>query len=288
MRSFSKIARPVSRLFVIAMLMATMTTTPAYATSLDELMSGSQTTVAETQVQETQPQVQEQVQPTQAEVKETVRETLGQVNNDFANQLANVSNLSTVTAETSAFSKQVNAVCTVIFQYISGMIAAAYLITVAVDMAFILIPPLQPILANGYMGNPTPDTAPGMNGNAGVGATGAGLGMGGYGGYGGYGGRGMMNSMGAMAQQAGMATAQQNQPALGRHKFVSNAALNAVATESSSKKSALVDYMKNVMVTATLSVAILILSASGIFARIGAFIAMKIIDIVNGTISNAV
>ena len=279
--------KPALLLMLLLPFTLMLPTTASAASSLDDLLT--ETTVAATEAPATGPTVaptdEQQIQETQA----AINETLSDSSSDFARQLANTANLSKATTGTTAFSQKVNAVCTVLFQYLASIIAGLYLVTVGIDMLYIMVPPVRSFIANGYMGNATPDSNQAQAGvSAGAGMTGGMYGGGMYGG-GGYNGmnRNMAN-MNAQAGMQGMNTAAQNQPALGRIQFVSNAALNAVAEESSSKKSALIDYMKTVAVSATLSVFILIVAASGILARIGAWLAIKLIGFLNGGLSNAI
>jgi hypothetical protein len=137
-------------LMLVFMLMFSNAT---YATSLDDVTQGTSSAVVETQAAS----LTETTSGTQAaqteSIEQYVDETIADSSNSFANQLVNTTNLSKTTVRTEAFSKRVNAVCTVIFQYLASIGAGLYLITIALDMLYVIVPPLRSFLANGYVGN---------------------------------------------------------------------------------------------------------------------------------------
>lgn len=274
-------------LLLVMMLMCPMT---AYATSLDDLVAGQETTAAQSEEKSTVNGAGETTAAaeTQEQTEAYVDEPLSENDNSFAKQLANTANLSRASASTSKFSKMVNKWCTVIFQYLTSLACGAYLVTIAIDMIYILVAPARAFLSNGYVGNATADS-PMNNGVNGVSGAAGGYAAGGYaaGGYNrGY-NRGA--AIGNQMQQQDMATTRQNQPALGRLQLVSNEALNLVAKQSSSQSqiNPLVAYFKEVAIKATMSTFILILSASGVLAKLGAFLAIKAIGAINQGLAGA-
>ena len=100
-----------------------------------------------------------------------------------------------------------------------------------------------------------------------------------------YGGMGMgMGMGGSMMGAADAQTAAQNQPARGRIQFVSNAALNAVATESvigpdGKGQSAFKTYSKEMIVSLVAAPALLVLCVTGAIAKIGFGIGSLIADV---------
>ena len=100
--------------------------------------------------------------------------------------------------------------------------------------------------------------------------------MGGYGrrGYGGGMMGGMNNGMGMGGGMMDAQMASQNQPMRGRIQFVSNAALNAVATESvlgpdGKGQSAFKTYCKDMVVSLIAAPVLLVLCVTGAIANIG-------------------
>lgn len=225
-------------------------------------------------------------------------------NNENTNSLVNVlrdsTDLSQVTDETAEFARTANSIGSKIFQYLSVLVSVGVLVMVGVDMVFITLPFTRKYLANGYMGNPggvdpnqNPGLAgggmqggmPGMGMGGGYGSRMGGMGMGG--GYGSrMGGMGMANPMAGRGGMMGEQAAMQNQPALGRVQWVSNAALNAIASESASNQIALIGYIKSMSVTIVLASIILVLASTGVLGTLGAAIGSKISGFLQSFISS--
>ena len=195
------------------------------------------------------------------------------------------------------FGQMVQKVTSWVVQGLTYVFTGLLVINKLVDLFYVAIPFTRTILANGYMGNAnvagTPQQTMGAMGGMGMGGMG---GMGGYGGYnrgglfggfggsryGGMGGMGMGGSMmnGAMDAQI----ASQNQPARSRLQIVSNAALNAVATESvlgpdGQGQSAFKTYTKDMLISLIIAPILVVLSATGAVAKIGFGIGKLISDI---------
>jgi len=146
------------------------------------------------------------------------------------------------------------------------------------DLLFIAIPFSRGLLANGYAGNAQAGGGAGMQGGMG--------GMGGMGSMGGMGGFGMnrggfgYNRMGAMGGMSGgmaggPAGANQQDTMVGRIQWVSNAALNAVAAESSvdpqtgKAVSPFKIYVKDMAVTLVAVPVLLVLAITGALTNLG-------------------
>lgn len=197
------------------------------------------------------------------------------------------------------FGKTLNYYVGIVVQCIAYVITAALTISKLLDIIYVAIPISRTYLANGYMGNSQAAGGPqqgmmggGMMGGPGMmggGMMGGGM-MGGMGGYGrgryGMGGMGM-GGMG-MGMQGGMDTqmAMQNQPARGRVQFVSNAALNAVATESvvgtdGKGQSAFKLYFSDMLVSSVATGILIVLCLTGIMQKFGFVIGDFIVNVVS-------
>ena len=172
----------------------------------------------------------------------------------------------------------INKVVGIAIQIIAYAITGFMTVSKLLDLFYIAIPVSRKWLANGYMGNAaaagTPNSTPsGMGmGMGGMGMGGMSMGMGGMG-MGGsrYGGMGMgMNGMtGGDSQMAA-----QNQPARGRIQLVSNAALNAVATESvigtdGKGQSAFKVYVSDMVVSIIITGVLIALLITGVLSKLG-------------------
>lgn len=185
--------------------------------------------------------------------------------------------------EVKAFGDKVQKVTSWIVQGLVYIFTALLVISKLLDLAYVAIPFTRTALANGYIGNGAAagTQANGMMGGGMMGSPmGGGMMGGGFGGYGmnrGFGmNRGMGMGMGVggsmMGADAGMAA--QNQPAHGRMQFVSNAALNAVATESvigpdGKGQSAFKTYAKDMVISLVAAPMLIVLCATGSIAQIG-------------------
>ena len=196
------------------------------------------------------------------------------------------------------FGSQLNYYVGIVVQCIAYVITAGLTISKLIDIIYIAIPISRTYLANGYMGNSAAAGVPGgqMNGmGSPMGGMGMGSPMGGMGGMGMGGGMygrgrygmggGMMGGgmgMGGMDGQMAM----QNQPARGRVQFVSNAALNAVATESvvgtdGKGQSAFKLYFSDMLVSSVATGILIVLCITGIMAKFGFVIGEFIVNVVS-------
>lgn len=265
----------VSKFLLMAMLTLSLGMT-AFATdapSLDDIVAGSSVQTEVTQ------------NSTVVEDNKSAQPEMEYTNRSFADSLSGAMDLSSETKISSDFSKTANYYGSIAFQWLAIIVSVGILIMVALDMVFITLPFTRSFLANGYMGNPNSSNPNGIQQGAAMGSS---MGMGGMGGMGGrrmgggiFGGRGMMNQN-AMGQQ----TAMQNQPALGRVQYVSNAALNAVSTESASNRLALIEYLKDMSITIIFSSVILVLAGTGILGTLGLKIGEKLVALIRTLIAS--
>lgn len=195
------------------------------------------------------------------------------------------------------FGKTANYYVGIVVQCIAYIITGAFTVSRLLDIIYVAIPISRTFLANGYMGNSMAAGNPqqgamggGMMGSPmGGGMPGMGGGMmgGGMYGRGRYGmGGGMMG--GGMMSPGGMDSqmAMQNQPARGRVQFVSNAALNAVATESvlgtdGKGQSAWKIYFSDMLVSSIAIGVLLVLCLTGVMAKFGFVVGDFIVRFVN-------
>lgn len=185
-----------------------------------------------------------------------------------------------------------------IVQVLSYIIIAFLAVRILLDLAYIALPFTRTFLSNGYAGNPQQpgNMQPGMGGMGmgGMGGMGApgmgGMGMGGMGGYGRgrYGGMGGMG-MGGMGMQGGMgmgmnqAAGNQQNSMIGQVQFVSNAALNAVASESAigpdgKTMNPFKIYIKDMTVLLIVTPILIVLAATGTITNLGFVIANALVD----------
>lgn len=170
-------------------------------------------------------------------------------------------------------------------------------VRVMLDLTYIGLPFTRSFLANGYAGNAQAGAGGmpnSMQGGPGMGMGGmGGMGMGGgYGGrYGGMGGMGMggMGMGGGMGMQGGMQPANMNQGnnIAGRIQWVSNAALNAVAGESTVDPSGkpvgpFKRYMKDMVVVLVMVPILITLAVTGTLTSLGFLIGDLLVDAISG------
>lgn len=202
--------------------------------------------------------------------------------------LESASDLSETSEQAVKVGTGMERIAAVVIQVLSYGLTIGLVLRVVLDLIYIGVPFLRSTLANGYMGNPNAaggqQQQQGMGGlggmgTGGYGAGGYGGGMGGYGGSrygGGYGGGMGMGGMGGMGMQnqMGMQTAMNNQPKQGRIQFISNAALNAVATENvvgpdGEANSAFKTYVKDMVVILVVTPILLTLAVTGVLHQLG-------------------
>lgn len=190
------------------------------------------------------------------------------------------------------FGSKLNYYVGIVVQCIAYVITAGLTLSKLIDIIYIAIPISRTYLANGYMGNSAAAGTPNqMGGTPGMGMGGGMMGgpgmmSGGMMGRGRYGmGGGMMGAgMGMGGTDQGMAM--QNQPARGRVQFVSNAALNAVATESvvgtdGKGQSAFKVYFSDMLVSSIAVGILIVLCITGIMAKFGFAIGEFIVSVVS-------
>lgn len=200
----------------------------------------------------------------------------------FIDDLGKVSDLTTPdVAGVKTATTGIRLVAAFIVQVLSYFITAFLAVRVVLDLCYVTIPFTRSFLGNGYQG--TPQSA----GNMTPGGMGMGMNrMGGYGGgYGGgynrYGGigAGIGAGMGA-GMGTGMGMGMQNTMSnnannvIGNIQFVSNAALNAAASESAigpdgKSQSPIKVYFKDMAVTLVVTPILVLLAATGVLTQFG-------------------
>lgn len=188
---------------------------------------------------------------------------------------------------TEAATEWIRVIAAWIVQVLSYAITAFLAVRIVLDLAYIALPFTRGILANGYAGNAQAGAGgmpnsmmgggmaqPGMGGmGMGGGMPGMGMGMGMRGGYGMNRGMGMGMGMGAGMNGATPGMNQQG-TMLGRIQWVSNAALNAVAGESTvgpdgKANSPFKTYIHDMVIVLVLVPVLLILAATGALTSLG-------------------
>lgn len=216
---------------------------------------------------------------TQTQVTETPSTSGGTTNaggKSFISDLSEAANMSKPTTEAQAVQPFITKIASVLFQVITYAVIAFLAVRVALDMAYIGLPFVRSFLCNGFSGNAQAGQ-PGM-GMGGPGMGGPGMGMGGPGmgmGMGGGMGRGMGMGMGGMSGMGGMggmgmqsANVNNNGTMMGRIQWVSNAALNAVASESQGTNAFKI-YAKDMVVVFIAIPVLLTLAATGTLTNLG-------------------
>lgn len=190
------------------------------------------------------------------------------------------------------FGSKLNYYVGIVVQCIAYVITAGLTLSKLIDIIYIAIPISRTYLANGYMGNSaaagTPNQMGGMPGMGMSGGMMGGPGMmgGGMMGRGRYGMSGGMTGAGMSMGGTDQGMAMQNQPARGRVQFVSNAALNAVATESvvgtdGKGQSAFKVYFSDMLVSSIAVGILIVLCITGIMAKFGFAIGEFIVSVVS-------
>ena len=259
---------------------------PVYATSLDEVANqtvqstetSSTTTNENTASQENTPSQDNQ-------------QTNRQQADSFMQSMNDATDLTDMQPGASKVNQGIKKVVSFIVQVMSYGITALLVVRVLLDLCYIGLPFTRAALSNGYAGTPQGDMGMqqggmgGMNGMGGMSGMG-GMGMSGMGGMGGYGmgrygmggmsgmGMGGMNGMGMGGMNGMQQGAQGANPAMGRVQLVSNAALNAVASESvigpnGKAKNAVTIYMKDMIPTLVAIPILIVLGATGALTQLG-------------------
>lgn len=181
--------------------------------------------------------------------------------------------------------KTIERVVSFAVQVLSYVITAGLTLRVVCDLAYIGVPPLRLLLANGHQGAPAGGQQQGQQGQMGQqGMMGAGGMMGGYG-RGGMMGMNGMNGMNGQMGQQGM-----QQPGMGKIQLVSNAALTAVASETmpgpdGKPQSAFRIYIGDMAVVLVVTPILLTLALTGVLTQLGFFIGAALSNGISGFIS---
>lgn len=220
-------------------------------------------------------------------------------NEDYISGLRDAANLSPNVEGMEPARDAIKTGASYIVQFLSYLITAGLAVKIMLDLAYITLPPLRTILANGYTGVPQNGGGMGQQGmgQQGMGMGGMGMGMGGMGMGGGYGmnrgmgmgGMGMggmgMGGMGqpGMGQQGMGANPNSQNTMMGRIQWVSDAALNAVASAGSvgpngKSMSPFRVYIKDMVVVLVLTPILIVLAATGVLADLGFLIAGALVD----------
>ena len=284
------------------MLLLSIPSVSLYASSLDDVISGSS--------QQVEQSVTTPTPSTEQNVTSSNSGGSTQVNNeDYISAIHNATNLGEPSPEANAINQYIKKGASFFIQVVSYFITAFLAVTIMIDMMYITLPFTRVFLANGYTGSVQAGVGmadggtgfgagqPGMNGgmmggnmmggmNSGMngGMMGGGYGRygGGYGRYGGGMNGGMMggnqmNQMNQMQQMHG------KNPILGRVQLVSSAALDAVAAESTpgmdnKPDSALKVYAKKKVVELVLTPILLVLAISGALVDLGFLLGDLLVD----------
>lgn len=198
---------------------------------------------------------------------------------DYTDKLIGANDMNQEVAGVNLVIDGIKLVTSALVQVLSYIAISLLTLRVILDLLYIGLPFLRGFLANGYTGvapNPAGGQAGmGMNPMGGMGMNS--MGMGGYNRYGGmnqgYGGMPGMSGMGGMNNQMGMQNNQRN-GVLGSIQWVSNAALNAVASESTldpngSNRGPLKTYVKDMLIILVCVPFLVILAMSGQLANFG-------------------
>jgi hypothetical protein len=254
-------------LLTCAMLL-TIPVTSVSAGSLDNLISGSETTTDSSASDNSN----------SSSSSSSSQASSSYVSADeYIADLQSATDLSSVdVAGADKVNEGIKKVAAFIIRIISYALTAFLVVRVLLDLLYIAIPFTRSFLSNGYAGNAAAGGG-GMGPQGGMGMGGMGGMSGGFGGMGGMGmnrGYGMHGGMGGMGGSMGMQSQAGASPAMGRTQWVSSAALNAVAAESQpgpdgKPQSALKYYAKDMAVTLVLVPILLTLAITGALSDLG-------------------
>ena len=272
----------------------------AFASSLDEVVSGQETTTSVEQTEATEQPTQQPAaeQPAQPAEPAQPAPQSSYTTDEYLQDIQHATDLSEPSPGATKVNQGITKVASFIVQILAYFITAFLVVRVVIDLCYICIPFTRSFLANGYGGNPQAGGGgmgmqqPGMGmggmgmGGMGMGAMG-GMGMGGMGmgmrgryGMGGMGGMGAGMNMGAMQGQMGA------NPAMGRIQWVSTAALNAAAAESvvgpdGKAISPLKTYAKDMVVVLVVTPILLTLAITGVLTDLGFLLGSLLADAVS-------
>lgn len=216
-------------------------------------------------------------------------------NQNFIAGLNKASDLTTQVEGVEEATSWIRLIASWIVQVLSYALTALLAVRVVLDLIYIGLPFTRGFLANGFQGNAQagaggmPNSMMGGQPGMGMGGMGmGGMGMGGMGMRGGYGmnrmggmGMGGMGAMGAMGGTAPMANQQGSM--MGRIQWVSNAALNAVASESTvgpdgGANSPFKTYIKDMFLVLVLVPILITLAVTGTLTSLGFMIGNLLCD----------
>lgn len=272
--------------------------------SLDDVLNGD-TSSSSSQAESSSSNASSSEESSKAQEKDTEKEKdkekekaeRDEKNSNFIDGLNQAADLSADVEGVAEVMSPIKVGIAWVVQCLSYIIILALAIKVLLDVAYIGLPFCRSFLANGYQGNPQAG-AEGMPNSMVGGMNAGGFGMGNrygnrYNGMGGMGMNGMgmggMPGVGGVGGVGGMNTPATNQAGtvLGRIQWVSNAALNAVAGESTvgpdgKANKPFKTYSKD-MVIVLVTVPILItLAVTGTLTSLGFLIAELLVDAIAG------
>ena len=281
--------------------MSTMCTTSFAAQSLDDIINENTSSVSESQAEtNTSSTNVENVSNTGSDTqsKSDSGSAIGNIfgasgTYDQVDSLKDATKLNENSESANKINQGVKRIVSFIVQVLAYGVTALLVLRVLLDLAYICIPFLRSLLANGYSGNAQAggqnNMGMGMNGGMGMGMNGMGMGMGMNRGM----GMGMgMNGMNGMGMgMNGMGMQQPGQPGatpLRKIQWVSNAALNAVAAETvvgpdGKAVNPLKMYSKDMLVFLVLAPIFLVLAITGSLTNLGLLVG----DMIAGAMSNA-
>ena len=184
-------------------------------------------------------------------------------NNDFIKELRGATNLSEPTTTGKSINKFTSTIASFIVQILSYFITAFLVVRVVGDICYITLPFTRDILANGKQGQSQVQNQamnPMGQGQMGMSAMG-------------------QNPMQAQGQMGMGAMAQNN---TGGVQYISNAALNAVATEQSGGGKAIKIYAKDMILVLLFTGILLVLAISGALTNLG----IAIGNVISGALFN--
>lgn len=239
---------------------------------------------------------------TEAQTKESVESGLKSgagSGYSFADTLMGMTDMSEGLAQSAEASRSLKLFCTIILQVLASFGIGFYVVCVAMDAVFIIITPLQGLLVPGLpqtltqlaqQGGGQQGGAPGMGGPMGGSPMGMGMGMngmgGGYGMAGGrFGGGGYGNQMmqGQGQQQGNM----QSRQVMGV-SLISPCAIASLVQSIQSGTTPIVDYGKKAGKTAIFSAVLFVLASTGVLAKVGIVIGVKVSQLINNGLAKAV
>lgn len=266
--------KKISAILLLCIMMALINTVSVNAASLDDIINEETSEVYEEITESHNEEV-----ATKPESKPNNEDYIGGSHLDGMKDANDLSEMSEGAAKLNAGIKKV---ASFIVQVLSYFATACLVLRVLLDIIYIVLPFTRSFLANGYAGNPQSNGTMQQGGMGGMGSMGGMGGMGGYGmggfgssryGMGGMGSMGGMGGMGMNSMQQGMSQPGAT-PAMGRIQWVSTAALNAVASETTVGPNGkpinpLRPYAKDMVVILVLAPVFLVLAVTGALTDLG-------------------